>query len=229
MVIAMLLAHLVGDFILQWDKLAQWKSREFKGVLVHSFIVFLITTTFALPFRPLWWQGILFISVAHLAIDGVQFLLKPPLTPLTRFLIDQALHLLVIVVALVGGGFLQPNTWAADVHAALEQELMVSLLGYAFLTMPTWVLLKFLGYSLICGKAPEFLEGKHKYLSIAERLLIATLVLTGQFLLVPLVALPRLLLHWPRLVRSERRSLYLFETVAGVFLAVVVGLGLRLL
>jgi hypothetical protein len=28
MVIGMFLAHLVGDYILQWDGLARWKSRE---------------------------------------------------------------------------------------------------------------------------------------------------------------------------------------------------------
>lgn len=48
MVIAMYLAHLVGDFILQWDNLAQWKSRELKGVLVHGLIIFLTTWFFSL-------------------------------------------------------------------------------------------------------------------------------------------------------------------------------------
>ena len=36
MVIAMFLAHLVGDYVLQWDELAAWKAREMKGVIVHS-------------------------------------------------------------------------------------------------------------------------------------------------------------------------------------------------
>ena len=57
MVIAMFLAHLVGDYILQWDSLAQWKAREFRGVVVHSLILFLVTAAFALPFQPTWWSG----------------------------------------------------------------------------------------------------------------------------------------------------------------------------
>ncbi len=45
MIISMFLAHLVGDYILQWDALALAKSREFKGVLLHSIIIFIVTFT----------------------------------------------------------------------------------------------------------------------------------------------------------------------------------------
>ena len=39
MITSMFLAHLVGDYILQWDSLAMWKSREYKGVLAHTLVV----------------------------------------------------------------------------------------------------------------------------------------------------------------------------------------------
>jgi len=50
MVIAMYLAHLVGDYVLQWDALARWKSRELKGVLAHGMIVLIVTWLLSLPF-----------------------------------------------------------------------------------------------------------------------------------------------------------------------------------
>ena len=59
MITAMLLAHLVGDYVLQWDALAAWKSRALAGVAVHAAIVTAVTWLFALPFAPDWWQGIL--------------------------------------------------------------------------------------------------------------------------------------------------------------------------
>jgi len=64
---------------------------------------------------------------------------------------------------------------------------------------------------------------------ILERGLITTLVLLGQFVLVPLVALPRLLVEGPRVVNSQRKIVYAAEWLASIALAVVVGLGLRLL
>jgi hypothetical protein len=64
---------------------------------------------------------------------------------------------------------------------------------------------------------------------ILERGLITTFVLLGQFALVPLAALPRLLLDAPRTGASRRAALYVVELLTSVTLAVAVGLGLRLL
>jgi hypothetical protein len=144
MIIAMFLAHLVGDFVLQWNRLAQWKSRELQGVLVHGLIVTVVTGLFALRFAPGWWQGILFIGIVHTAIDAAQWYYPFPGTPLVRFLTDQSLHVLVIIIALAAGGYLNLNTAGSGIGFANNQpHILVYVLGCAFLTMPAWVLLKF--------------------------------------------------------------------------------------
>lgn len=225
----MFLAHLVGDYILQWDRLAQWKSQELRGVLVHSLIVFGVTWLFALPFAPGWWEGIIFIGVIHFIIDALPHWIKLPFSPIARFLLDQALHVIVIVVALAAGGFLDLSAWPTQVVGVLEEQYVLAYaLGYAFLTMPAWVLLKFLGYRVLKGCGPMFPDGINKYFGIGERLLITTLVLMGSFLLVPLAALPRLVLEWPNLLDGDRRPVLLFELLVGFTLAVAVGIGLRL-
>jgi uncharacterized membrane protein len=228
MIVAMFLAHLVGDFILQWDRLAQWKSRELQGVLVHGLIVTVVTWVFAIPFAPGWWQGILFIGIAHTTIDAAQWLYTLPGSPLIRFLSDQFLHLLVILIALAAGGYLNLTTPGDDILFGIQHNyFLVYLLGYAFLTMPAWVLLKFLGYALVERTGPSFLDGSRKYIGIVERVLVATFVLMGQFILIPLVAIPRLVLEWRQISNKDRRTLYLFELFTGVSLAVGVGLLLR--
>lgn len=228
MVVAMLLAHLVGDFILQWDRLALWKSREFKGVIFHGFIILIVTWAFTLPFDPTWWRGVLFITIVHFFIDAFQFYVKLPVTPLVRFLLDQFAHYLVIFIALIWAGFLNPSTLGADLLASLKATpLLSALLGYAFITMPVWVFLKFAVYGVIKGSAPNFPDGPNKYIGILERLLIATMIAFGQFLLIPLVALPRLILDWPRVVRSGREPIYTSELIASITLAAAVGFALR--
>lgn len=230
MVIAMLLAHLVGDYVLQWDALAQWKSHEFKGVIVHSAIVAVVTAAFALPFNPAWWGGILLISASHLLIDGVQFFIKFHVSPLVRFIFDQIFHLFFIILALALGGYLQwGNIWGGIVASAQATPLLTGLLGYAFITMPAWVLLKFVVYALVKGQPPNFPDGPNKFVGITERVIITTLVLFGQVLLVPLVALPRLIIEWPRVSRGGGDSIYLTELVSSIALAVAVGLGLQAL
>lgn len=228
MVLAMILAHLVGDYVLQWDKLAAWKSRELKGVVAHCAVVALVTALFALPFSPYWWQGVLFISAAHLFIDAVQLYVKPPIPALARFLLDQFAHFVVIFVALAAGGYL-PATAVSTQFSAVSQseQIMIFLLGYAFVTMPAWVLVKFTAYGLVLGAPPEFPGRTNKYVEILERILITTFILLGQYLLVPLVILPRLFTEWPEVQENGNTSLYLVELLSSITLAVIVGLLLK--
>lgn len=226
----MFLAHLVGDYVLQWDALAQWKSREMRGVIVHSIVLFAVTLLFSLPFAKVWWSGVLIISLSHFAIDAAQFYVKLPISPLLRFILDQTLHLIFILLALVMGGYLTwGNLWGGIVESAQATPLLTGLLGYAFITMPAWVLLKFVVYALVKGQPPNFPAGPNKFIGITERLIITTLVLFGQVLLVPLVALPRLIVEWPKVVNGGGDSVYLTELVSSVLLAVFVGLGLSAL
>jgi hypothetical protein len=230
MVIAMFLAHLVGDYVFQWDGLAQWKAREWRGVVVHSLILFAITALFAVPYAPYWWGGVIFIGFFHFVIDAAQYFIKPTIQPLLRFLIDQILHILTILIALLAGGYLEwGNIWGGIMVSAHATPLLTALLGYAFITMPTWVLLKFVVYALVKGQPPNFPAGPNKFVGITERLIITTLVLFGQALLVPLVALPRLIMDWPKVVSGGADTVYIVELLSSVGLAVVVGVGLNAL
>lgn len=230
MIIAMLLAHLVGDYILQWDSLALWKSRELKGVLAHGLVVTFVTFLFILPFNPTWWQGAAFISIAHIAIDAVQLRFKPPIAPLFRFLLDQVAHFVVIFMALAAGGYLAMATIVPDVaHVLQNDRIWLYLLGYAFITMPAWVLVKFAAYGLVKGSPPAFPGISNKYLGIMERILITTFVALGQFILVPLITLPRLVVEWPIVRDGEETAVYLAEFLASITLAVLIGLALSLL
>ena len=134
MIIAMLLAHLIGDYVLQWDRLAAWKSREVKGALVHGLIVLIVTVLLALPFDVAFVPYALFIGLTHMAVDALQPwlgrrvpLTGPGLFGLGRLVLDQAVHLSLIALALVWGGYVTWPTLGADMLTAfddlIEKEL----------------------------------------------------------------------------------------------------------
>lgn len=230
MVIAMFLAHLVGDYVLQWDALAQWKAREMRGVIIHSLILLFVTYLFAFPFDPTWWIGVGIIGISHFLIDAAQFSFKLPVSPLVRFTLDQLAHFFFIILALVVGGYLAwGNIWGGILESARATPLLTAVLGYAFITMPAWVLLKFVIYALVKGQPPNFPAGPNKFVGITERVIITTLVLFGQVLLVPLVTLPRLIMEWPEVTETGSDGIYVIELISSVMLAVGVGLGLSLL
>lgn len=230
MVIAMILAHLVGDYVLQWDALAQMKARSMKGVLIHGAIITAVTWLFALPFGRDWWQGVLFISGTHILIDAAQVNFKPSIPPVLRFSIDQALHFMMMFTALIVGGYLTVGSiWPDLVAEAMAMPWLAAVTLYAFVTMPAWVLLKFVVYAVVDHSAPDFPAKPSKFVGIAERVLITTLVALGQGLLIPLVTLPRLVTAWPQAKQHELDRVYMTEFLASAGLAIVAGLGVRLL
>src|SRR5512137_2376016 len=99
MIIAMLLAHMVGDYVLQWDALARWKGAAIKGALCHGAIVLAVTLLFAVLINPAWWPWALLIGLTHTAIDASwvglnrRFASRSGLYGLVRLLTDQSLHL----------------------------------------------------------------------------------------------------------------------------------------
>ncbi|MFZ0544752.1 MAG: DUF3307 domain-containing protein [Candidatus Promineifilaceae bacterium] len=240
MVISILLSHLFGDYILQWDSLSRWKSEALGGVLVHGVVVLAATWLFSLPFDLAWWPWALFIGLTHTLIDGLELPFRKRMavsnsgvSAVASLIIDQILHLSIITFALVESGYLKLPSLSADILAALTgNRLLTYFLGYAFLTMPAWILVEFLAYGLIKGTAPDFSQAvKNKYICILERGLITTFVLLGQFLLIPLVAVPRILFEWNEFIGSRYDSqygrLFLTELLTSVTVAVVIGLGLR--
>ncbi len=235
MIVAMLLAHLVGDYIVQWDALANWKSRAVKGALAHGSIVLLVTVIFAVMIDAAWWPWAAFIGVTHTVIDAGwvrvnrRFAPRSGLYALLRLLIDQIAHLTIIAIALIASGCVAAATVGRDLIAAMQTYRTLTIaLGYAFVTLPAWILIEFIFYGLVNGSAPDFKYAfKNKYVGSLERGLITTFVLLGQFALVPMVVLPRLVFDSPQIMGHNRSTLYVAEWLGSLAIAVLIGLGLK--
>jgi len=232
MIIAMLLAHLTGDYILQWEALARWKSVSIKGAACHGSIVLAVTLLFAILIDPAWWLWALLIGLAHIIIDASGVLFNHRFAPrsgmygLVRLLIDQTLHFTVILCALFASGYVTPDGLPGTIVNKIQtQRAWAVALGYMLVSMPAWIFIEFIFYGLINGSAPDFSRvGKYKYVGSLERGLIATFVATGQFMLVPVVALPRLVLESPQYFGNNHTLLYIAEWLGSLAVAVLIGL-----
>jgi hypothetical protein len=233
MIIAMLLAHLMGDYVLQWDALATWKSQSVKGAAFHGSIVLAVTLLFAVLIDPHWWPWALLIGLAHIVIDASWVRLNRRfatrgLYGLARLLTDQMLHLAVIGGAIVLSGYAAPIGLPGTLVAEIQTHRWWAVaLAYVLISIPAWIFIEFVFYGLINGSAPDFGRvKKYKYVGSLERSLIVTFVATGQFALVPVVALPRLVLESPQYFNDNRTTLYLAEWLGSLALAVLIGLAL---
>jgi len=230
MIEALVLAHLLGDYVLQTDTLARWKQRSLWGVAAHGALVTLALWLCSLPLDPHWWPYALGLGLVHTAVDIVRARLGSisPVVDLALFLADQAAHGATIVLALALSGWLAPRPAETPLGLWLQAGNRLPLTaGYVLLTMPAWVLIHFLARGM--GASRTSLPGRpgERYLGMLERSLIASLVLAGQLLLVPLVMAPRLVLDGRGDRGAAEPLAYLNELLISVTLAVAVGLFLR--
>jgi hypothetical protein len=231
-VVALFLAHILGDYIFQWDDLALWKSKSPKGVLVHSVIVLSTMGAIALAIDAGWWPYVLFIGLSHLAIDMTKTVVVGPLRPvpmLGYFLLDQSAHLFLIVAALVHSSYLTLNPLAAAAgHGASDNRLLAFILGYALVTVPAWVFIRFLVHALYEGlEAAPAGTLSNRYAGYLERGVIITAIVLGQFFLLPLAVASCLFFECFRARKDGLLSGCLVEQLISTGLAIAVGLYLR--
>jgi hypothetical protein len=196
MVYMMLLAHLLGDYVLQWNALARWKARSVYGVLAHSGVVAAVTLLLAVIVDPGWWMYALYIGISHAVIDVVRPQLLRTTNPtweMVWYLGDQVLHLAVIGLALLWGGDPWQESATSWLLAQLffNRRILIFALGYLLLAQPSWVLLRMLVRGIGGPEAAPNLAVGEKYGAIVERLAIATFTLGGFYFMAPLVLLPR--------------------------------------
>lgn len=114
----LVLAHLLGDFILQPSKLVKWKMHSKWGTFTHVVIHLVTSLVIILPFLLEGYFELLLvvavINVIHFFIDEtkINYDLKHD-EKVKPFIVDQSLHFLTILVAylfLADSRFILPNS-----------------------------------------------------------------------------------------------------------------------
>lgn len=93
----LLLAHFLGDTLLQPDEVYQQKMKGFYGVVIHVIIIFLTFVVFATPYLhyPATWAVLIFVGITHLIQDELKIRkFTSPKYNFIAFVIDQLFHVL---------------------------------------------------------------------------------------------------------------------------------------
>lgn len=176
----LLLAHLLGDFLLQpnaWvadkekKKLASLKL--YWHVLIHIALIFLFFFSWEV------WKMALVVGVSHFIIDALKLIGQRTRTKRLWFFIDQFLHLFVIVAYWVYND--QPAISFAFLQ---QQQFWLLAVGVLLLTSPTAVLIRILIAKWIPinnGRKNTSLQDAGRFIGMLERLLIFLFVCTHHF------------------------------------------------
>ncbi|MGH1517169.1 DUF3307 domain-containing protein [Chryseobacterium sp. JK1] len=225
--IKLILAHLLGDFILQpnsWVADKENHTLKSKFLYLHILIHIVLSLIFLWDIE-FWWVAVL-VGITHFIIDAAKLSFQNVKTKKTWFFIDQLLHVLVIAgVSFYFGefsfGFLQ------------GQEFLKILMAVLFLTTPASIVIKILLSSWT--PAPdgpnaiqtESLTSAGKYIGILERLLVFTFITVNHWEGVGFMVAAKSVFRFSDLTQAKQRKLteyVLVGTLLSFGLAVLTGI-----
>lgn len=179
--IKILLAHLLGDFLLQpksWviEKEAKkaLSPKLYIHVLIHGALIILLLWDFQ------YWALALTVAFSHFLIDLAKLSFQNKNNKTLWFIVDQLLHIIVLFgVSLVW--FYPENTWLWIFESVAFWAILTAL---CFLSFGVAVIMNVLlePWSLkIFDKANDSLSNAGKYIGILERLFVFVFILTDHW------------------------------------------------
>ncbi|KXH84234.1 DUF3307 domain-containing protein [Chryseobacterium kwangjuense] len=223
----LILAHLIGDFILQPNSwVADKERRKLKSpylylhVLIHTVLSFVFLWN-----TDLWWVALL-VGATHFIIDASKLTFQTLKNRKRWFFIDQLLHILVIA----GISFYYKEFSFGFLNNA---EFLKILMAALFLTTPASIFIKILLSSWTpvpetqSSLQTESLSSAGKYIGILERLLVFTFIMVNHWEGVGFMVAAKSVFRFSDLAQAKQRKLteyVLIGTLLSFGMAVLTGI-----
>ena len=224
-IVKLLLAHLLGDFLLQpfsWVLDKESKKHKSTYLYIHTFLHGILAWLFVGEIAFGWFA--LALALSHGFIDFLKLRFQKKKTKRNWFVIDQILHLTTI--ALIAGLY---KNLSVD-FTVFDNQFWILITGILFLTKPSSIIIK----NIISIWTPESknknddsLENAGNYIGIFERLFIFCFILTGHFEAIGFLLAAKSIFRFGDLKEAKDRKLteyVLIGTLLSFGLALLAGL-----
>lgn len=221
----LLLAHLIGDFILQpsnWVTDKEKKKEKSVYLYLHIALHLILMLLFVVEADFIIY-GIL-LAVSHGIIDFIKLKFQKKKTKRIWFSIDQLLHLLMIFVIV-----LFYNNTSIDFQN-IDNRIWIFITGFVLLTKPTSIIIK----NIISIWTPESknkednsLQNAGNYIGILERLFAFCFIITNHFEAIGFLLAAKSIFRFGDLKEAKDRKLteyVLIGTLLSFGIAILVGL-----
>jgi hypothetical protein len=226
--VKLLLAHLIGDFLLQptsWvndkEKLRHRSIYLYLHIFLHFILAWILVGEIAFG----WFA--LALAILHGCIDFLKLAFQNKKTKRLWFSVDQLLHLLVIIAVT-----LIYNNTTPD-FASIGNQFWITITGFILLTKPTSIIIK----NIISIWTPEnktnddSLQNAGNYIGILERLFVFCFILTGHFEAIGFLIAAKSIFRFGDLKEAKDRKLteyVLIGTLLSFGIALLIGLLVQL-
>jgi hypothetical protein len=219
----LLLSHLITDFILQpksWINSRNKKHFASDKLYLHGFVTGMLAWTII---GWQYWLIAIIIMITHTLIDGWKSYQK---TTLTFFLIDQLLHLLIILGCWYAAFFKWSHLLMAWQQFNSQAQVWKLITSIVFLTTPAGILIgQFTSQWRDKIADADSLANAGKWIGIIERIIIFIFVMQGQYSAIGLLVAAKGIIRFNEKDRPEIKTEYLvIGTLISIGMAIATGL-----
>ncbi len=231
LIIKLLIAHVLGDFVLQPDKWVEDKKRKkhkSKYFYLHG-LVHLLSLLVLLEFNFSFWFSITIIVVSHLLIDWFKLKLEEKTNDRILFVLDQILHLIIIAIVV----FIN-TPYSIEFENVYSTKSLLFILAILISTFVSSILMKVLMSKWILedNKSDDSLERAGKYIGILERLFVFGFIVMNQWNAIGFLITAKSVFRFGDLSEAKNRKLteyVLIGTLISFGLAIAIGLSYKYL
>ena len=222
----LILAHIIGDFVLQPQKWVQHKEtyKHKSKFLYWHILVHVCTLIVVLQFNFKYWLGILIIGVSHLIIDIIKLHLQPHINNRLLFGLDQLAHLIVIALVV---NIYQPFTF--NLSTIFQPQILLFITAIISITKVSSIIMKTIisKWDLKEYTEEASLENAGAYIGMLERLFVFAFIITNHWEGVGFLIAAKSVFRFGDLSKAKDRKLteyILIGTLLSFGLAIVFGL-----
>lgn len=223
--IKLLIAHIMGDFVLQPDRWVAGKKayrHRSKYFYLHG-LIHLVSLLTVLQFDFSYWPYITLIVVSHLVIDWIKLNLENKINVRMLFIADQLAHMIVIgIVVYIAHPF------RLDFEKLYSAEWLLTTLAILLTSFVSAILMKILlSRWSIEDSSDDSLKNAGKYIGILERLFVVAFIVLNQWSAIGLLITAKSVFRFSDLSRAKDRKLteyILIGTLMSFGLAFLIGL-----
>ncbi|UXP31623.1 DUF3307 domain-containing protein [Reichenbachiella agarivorans] len=205
----LLLAHLIGDFLLQpnhWVKDKETKQHKSKYLYWHI-AIHAATLLVLLSFNRSYLFAITIIVSSHYLIDLTKIKLSTLLNARVLFFADQTLHLLVLALVI---HWQEP--YSIDINKLLSEEVLLLAVALLTVTIVTSVIMKIIIAKWQLDEAEtipnqQSLDQAGKYIGMLERLFVFGFIVANQWQAIGFLLAAKSVFRFGDLSKSKDRKL----------------------
>jgi hypothetical protein len=235
----LLIAHIIGDFFLQTDRMAEKKKHLIRYLFIHGavytipfLVLFLIENVL-----PIVIWGVIGIFITHVVLDFLKTRVfekneKSLWKPFLIFVTDQFMHIAVLIVFFfIFGMYLNIDilNWSKSLGNVTSLQTAIFILGILFLTKPSAIINRMVLNVFDFKKESTGLEQNDikilragYVIGVLERLVLYVLFIWNQFAVMGFVLAAKSIARYKQMDQEGFAERYLIGTLLSTLEAIIV-------